>query len=660
MLKRSILEHNAKGRVIIIGDIHGCLEQFNNLLHKLKFHPEYDQLVLVGDLVNKGPDSIGVVKRAMALNAACVMGNQDAALLTGIARVREGEVDPSSPEHAEDPLIQLAARFPEPQYAYLRNLPHVLDIPQYNIIVVHAGFNPLKSMAEQNVWDLMHMRRVTGDGRAIDSGSHGTPWAKRWRGFPSSPPTFPLNSPVSASHHLTQNASTTTPAQNSYSTPTSSSSSSSSSNPVPHIVFGHDARMGLQQEKYATGLDAGCCYGGELAALVLPSRAIMTVPGFKGEVKRRPKLTPPKKTDPQTDAPTINAEDAPISTMTIAPIQSQPFLTPLEVIQRQAAEATFPSDTHHSDLTNTQSSVGAGGGGGISSVLRGLVAKFPEKIVGAGKQPLSSSSSSSSSQSSPPPSHHSVTTAARGNLNNNRCDAAYRHLFRVAIMLAPREETAAAALELLSSSSSPLADADFREVIVGDHGILPSSLGADLIDALISGMPHLLNIHNHHNEHNDQQQQQQQNTEQTALWYASEALAWVQDVALERPETLAMLSSSSAPSPKSHNTTNDQHISHNTPTTDSPPSSFFPSSSSSSFSSSSSQHISPSSSSSSSSPSSADNCSSNNNDNKGEGGVDEDRRRRLIATLISCSRLSIVQGHPSAARAIKATILALR
>jgi hypothetical protein len=44
-----------------------------------------------------------------------------------------------------------------------------------------------------------------------------------------------------------------------------------------NIVFGHDARRGLQQTDFATGLDTGCAYGKQLSALILPQREIIQV-----------------------------------------------------------------------------------------------------------------------------------------------------------------------------------------------------------------------------------------------------------------------------------------------------------------------------------------------------------------------------------------------
>jgi len=48
------------GRLIIVGDVHGCIDELNQLLAKVSFQSEEDNLVFAGDLVNKGPGSIEV------------------------------------------------------------------------------------------------------------------------------------------------------------------------------------------------------------------------------------------------------------------------------------------------------------------------------------------------------------------------------------------------------------------------------------------------------------------------------------------------------------------------------------------------------------------------------------------------------------------------
>lgn len=66
-----------EGRVFVMGDIHGQLDEMNALLDKIKFQASKDVLILTGDLVFRGPDSVGVVRRARELNALCVRGNHD-------------------------------------------------------------------------------------------------------------------------------------------------------------------------------------------------------------------------------------------------------------------------------------------------------------------------------------------------------------------------------------------------------------------------------------------------------------------------------------------------------------------------------------------------------------------------------------------------------
>jgi hypothetical protein len=68
---------NSVKRVFVMGDIHGCLKEMNQLLELVKFQPGSDVLVLSGDLVFKGEDSLGVIRRARELGALCVRGNHD-------------------------------------------------------------------------------------------------------------------------------------------------------------------------------------------------------------------------------------------------------------------------------------------------------------------------------------------------------------------------------------------------------------------------------------------------------------------------------------------------------------------------------------------------------------------------------------------------------
>ena len=78
-------------RLFAIGDIQGCAAAFDALLRKIAFRPSRDRLWLVGDLVNRGPDSLAVLRRVMGLgrSVTCVLGNHDLHLLATVAGRRE-------------------------------------------------------------------------------------------------------------------------------------------------------------------------------------------------------------------------------------------------------------------------------------------------------------------------------------------------------------------------------------------------------------------------------------------------------------------------------------------------------------------------------------------------------------------------------------------
>src|SRR3984957_2938699 len=79
-----------------IGDVQGCDAELGALLAALRFRADRDQLWFVGDLVNRGPDSLAVLRRIRALGAAATvtLGNHDLHLLAvaaGCARIRSDD-----------------------------------------------------------------------------------------------------------------------------------------------------------------------------------------------------------------------------------------------------------------------------------------------------------------------------------------------------------------------------------------------------------------------------------------------------------------------------------------------------------------------------------------------------------------------------------------
>ncbi len=61
----------------VVGDVQGCARELEALLEAVRFDPARDELVSVGDLVNKGPDSLAVLRLWHDVEGRGVLGNHD-------------------------------------------------------------------------------------------------------------------------------------------------------------------------------------------------------------------------------------------------------------------------------------------------------------------------------------------------------------------------------------------------------------------------------------------------------------------------------------------------------------------------------------------------------------------------------------------------------
>lgn len=75
MIKK--LKNNTVGKDYFVGDIHGCYEQLMEALEKIKFNPDVDRLISVGDLVNRGPDSVKCLNLLKETWFHAVFGNHE-------------------------------------------------------------------------------------------------------------------------------------------------------------------------------------------------------------------------------------------------------------------------------------------------------------------------------------------------------------------------------------------------------------------------------------------------------------------------------------------------------------------------------------------------------------------------------------------------------
>jgi bis(5'-nucleosyl)-tetraphosphatase (symmetrical) len=141
--------------IYAVGDVQGCFSELRALLAALRFDRRRDRLWFVGDLVNRGPDSLAVLRFVKELGdaAVTVLGNHDLHLITyaaGLARPRD-----------DDTLAQvLAAPDRSALIEWLRGLPMIHVEGQY--VLVHAGLLPQ--------WDVA---KAQGLGREVEAALRG-------------------------------------------------------------------------------------------------------------------------------------------------------------------------------------------------------------------------------------------------------------------------------------------------------------------------------------------------------------------------------------------------------------------------------------------------------------------------------------------------------
>ena len=151
-------------RTIIVGDVHGCLDELKSLLQACGFDASTDHVVLVGDLVNKGPHSAETVAYARESGFACVRGNHDDAALFAHEARSEAGARGSDSKYSELKYAWVDA-LGEADLAFLQELPHALRLAREEVLVVHAGVVPGVPLAEQRAEDMTTMRNlVRADG----------------------------------------------------------------------------------------------------------------------------------------------------------------------------------------------------------------------------------------------------------------------------------------------------------------------------------------------------------------------------------------------------------------------------------------------------------------------------------------------------------------
>ena len=258
-----------------IGDLQGCEEELRALLVRLKFSADRDRLWFVGDLVNRGPDSLAALRRVRALgdNAVVVLGNHDLHLLAvacGVQRRRRSDtLDEVLAAPDRDTLIEWLLTRPLAHAEGSDLLVHAGVVPQWTAAstltlaaeVGSALRRDPRALFEQMYgdeperWDerlagperlrfiinvLTRLRLCTADGR-VDLSLKGPP----------PPPPSALRPWFEHPQRATRDV---------------------------RVVFGHWSALGLVRRPDVLGLDTGCVWGGRLTAADLDTdRAPLSV-----------------------------------------------------------------------------------------------------------------------------------------------------------------------------------------------------------------------------------------------------------------------------------------------------------------------------------------------------------------------------------------------
>jgi serine/threonine protein phosphatase 1 len=209
------------GRLIAIGDIHGCHLEFAELLARLELTRD-DRLILLGDLINRGPDSNKVLDLARESKAICLLGNHEWRLLkyrrTGEKKLlKDGDLDTFEKLRPID-------------WEFISAMPLTFEEPALNIVFVHGGFLPDEPWQKQPAEVVTRIQVIDREGRPAKRADKpdAPAWADLWSG-------------------------------------------------PPFVVYGHTPRPEIYKLKWSLGIDTGCVLGGHLTAYLLPEKRFLQV-----------------------------------------------------------------------------------------------------------------------------------------------------------------------------------------------------------------------------------------------------------------------------------------------------------------------------------------------------------------------------------------------
>jgi bis(5'-nucleosyl)-tetraphosphatase (symmetrical) len=234
-------------KTFIIGDVHGCIDELKELVQLLAPDTD-DQLIFIGDLIDRGPDSIGVVRQVVQwskqLNIKLILGNHEEKFLRYVQHIKDGSgVEKQMKRIDEFPKLLNSLSVDE--LYFIEQAYHSLHIPEINTVLIHGGvwreihfplpasyvYNSEISKAHKHLSLLGKTRYVDPKGRFVSFGEEKPEdifWAEEYKGE------------------------------------------------YGHIYFGHHPfiQSGPYHFAHATAIDTGCVFGGWLTAIEIAGQEV--------------------------------------------------------------------------------------------------------------------------------------------------------------------------------------------------------------------------------------------------------------------------------------------------------------------------------------------------------------------------------------------------
>ena len=232
-------------RKIVIGDVHGCLVELKSLIKQLELNTE-DSLFFIGDLINKGPDSVGVVKYVFELSknysTKLILGNHEEKFLrylynkdNNLRALKEMLITPD--------FESLALGLKYEEIEFLKQSYYNYSIKEHNILLLHGGITGNCNLDFNINYQYSQQKQIKGldlitktrhldiSGKFVSLGQeneHTQFWAETYDGK------------------------------------------------YGKVIFGHNTFMQSMPKYFqnAIGIDMGCVYGQHLLALIISNNKI--------------------------------------------------------------------------------------------------------------------------------------------------------------------------------------------------------------------------------------------------------------------------------------------------------------------------------------------------------------------------------------------------